>query len=319
MKITKKEAEQISNFYNLGSIKKIKVIPGGWVNHNFNFITNKGSFIIRVLGKKFNKSKREQLILEFKVLQYLNENKFPYNIPVPIKNNRGESIVKINGKTVWVYRKLNGRVMKNLNSIQLKEMVRALAIYHKSVKNFKLDSSVEKNEARGLKQKFILMEKIKPKDNIDLLMLNNIAMIKNLFEKVKNRRFVKNLLPVHLDFHKNNLLYSRNKVIGILDFENIRIAPRIRDIAYLIKTTVAYGKSRFSKRVNFIIKEYDKINPLEKNEKTDILLILARDSCIMFDYFYHTREDIISDGEYWCLKWTINVAKQIVNVLERDR
>ena len=317
MKLTKKEINQISEFYNLGDIKNIKTVSGGWVNHNFSFITSKGSFIIRVLGKKLNKWKKDQLNFEFKILKHLENNNFPYKIPLPLQNIKGKNVLKIKDKAIWAYKKINGKIIENTTNLQLKEMAIALATYHKHIKNFKLTSKVERDTIKGLKTRFVSMGKIKPKNKLDRLMLENLELIQNLLKKVEDKKFAQHMLPIHYDFHNKNVLYSKNKLTGILDFENVRIAPRIRDIAYLIKTTVAYGKNKFSKRMKFIINEYEKVTPLTMKEKKDIIFILARDACIMFDFFYPKKEKtfkIVPEGDYLCFKWTIDVAKEINSV-----
>ncbi len=320
MKLTKKEITEISRLYNLGRVVSVKTISGGSMNFNFDFKTDKGDFIVRVIGKKLNAKKKRQLQLEFRALDFLDKKKFLYETPLPIKNNKNNYLSKIKNKNIWVYKKIKGRIVKNINSSQLKEMIRSLAFYHKSINKFPIKSKKEKDEMIGIKKELLNMKKVKPKKKTDILMLKNIDMIINMFERIKNKRFEQNILLVHMDLHKKNILYKGDKVVGILDFENIKIAPRIRDIAYLIKTTIDYGEKRFMKRVNIIIKEYDKVNPLTKTEKKDILLILARDSCEAFYYFYKYNSIKASDGDYLdgdylCLNWTINTAKQIVREL----
>ncbi len=315
MKLSKKEIKEIAEKYNLGNVIKVKVISGGWVNHNYNFKTDQGNFVVRVLGRELTIKRRKRLFLEFKVLNYLNKNSFPYEIPNPLYSTKDNYLEKVNKKNIWVYKTINGKVVRSLNKAQLKNMVHSLAYYHKHIKGFPLKNKKEKNETIGLKNKFIEMKNVKPKNKSDILMLKNLDMMIQILEKVKSKKFEENLLLIHLDYHKKNILFKDDKVIGILDFENLTLAPRIRDIAYLIKATVNYGKNKFIKKANYIIREYDKINPLSKNEKNDILLILARDSCVMFDYFYKSKSLIVLDGDYLCLNWTINTAKQVVRAL----
>jgi homoserine kinase type II len=318
MKLSKKEINEIAKSHNLGNVSDVKVISGGWVNYNFNFKTDKGDFIVRIIGRDVTSKRKKQLQLEFKVLEYLDKKKFPYGIPLPIKNKEENYITKIKNKYIWVYKKINGRIIKDLNETQLKSIIKALALYHKLIKNFPISPKKEENELIGLKKKFLEMKKTKPRNKSDVLMLKNIDMMIKILEKIKDKKFKKNLLPVHLDFHKENVLYQENKLAGIIDFEHIRVAPRIRDIAYLIKSSIEYKKNKFIKKVEFIIKEYDQINPLTNDEKNDILLILARDSCVMFDRFWRWNSSIVSGGDYICLDWTINTVKQIIKVLDWD-
>jgi Ser/Thr protein kinase RdoA (MazF antagonist) len=315
MKLTKKEMTEIAKIYNLGNVVSVRVISGGWNNYNFYLKTEKGNFIVRGLGREQTSKRKKQIKLEFNVLEYLNKKEFPYEIPIPIKSIKNNYIFKIKNKNVWVYKRINGYVLRSLNQIQLRNMIKALAIYHKTIRNFPLKNKKEENQLRGLKKEFIEMKKIKPKNKSEVIIQKNVDMMINILERIKDKKFEQNLLLIHLDFHKKNILYKDNGVMGILDFENLVIAPRIRDIAYLIKTTIDYGKKRFIKKVKFIIREYDKVNPLSRPEKEDILLILARDSCIMFDYYSKSKSLKVDDGDYSCLNWTINTAKQIVREL----
>jgi Ser/Thr protein kinase RdoA (MazF antagonist) len=194
-------------------------------------------------------------------------------------------------------------------------MIHALAKYHKSIKDFSETTKKEKNVCYGLKDKFNDMKKIIPKNKSDVLMLKNIENVIKIFDKIKGKKLESNILPIHLDFHKNNIVFNKDYVVGILDFENIVYAPRIRDIAHLIKTSADSKKTSFSQEVNFIIQEYHKVNPLTKKEKKDILIILARDSCIMFEYFYSSQKSKKSNAENPCLNWTISVLNDVMKVL----
>ncbi|MBT4058139.1 hypothetical protein HN743_00105, partial [Candidatus Woesearchaeota archaeon] len=109
------------------------------------------SFIIRVLGKKLNKWKKDQLNFEFKILKHLENNNFPYKIPLPLQNIKGEIVLKLNNKAIWAYKKINGKIIENTTNAQLKEMAIALATYHKHIKNFKLTNKVERDTIKGLK------------------------------------------------------------------------------------------------------------------------------------------------------------------------
>jgi hypothetical protein len=105
--------------------------------------------------------------------------------------------------------------------------------------------------------------------------------------------------------------------VGILDFERVLYAPRILDLAQLIKCSYKSGKE-FIERVNFILKEYSKINPLTKKERKLVLLILLRDDLFMFEKFYNGKGTMKTsdEGAINCLNWTIDVHKNVFRELK---
>ena len=64
MKLTKKEAEKICELYNLGKLKSIKLFSEGLVNYNYELKSDKGSFVVRIIGSELHKYKRQKLELE---------------------------------------------------------------------------------------------------------------------------------------------------------------------------------------------------------------------------------------------------------------
>ena len=316
LKLTKKEAERIAEKYNLGEVLNIKSFSGGFVNYNYELETIKGKFVIRLLGVKVTKVTLGKLANEFKVLSYLHEKKFPYSVPYPLKNKKGKYLFRINKNTCWIYPKINGGHIKEYDEKAIQSIAKALAVYHKYVSKVKIIDDPRRKiyGPKKLAKLYKIMKKQKPNSERNKIMLANIAFFEEVLDKIRYIDFNINLLPVHYDFHKDNLLFEKEKVVGILDFERLRYAPRILDIAHLIKCTCEHEETKFKERMNFIIREYSKINPLTKKEIRIIPLILAKDNCRMFEVFYTMAN---KDGKAGvkellaCLEWTIDVQKNI--------
>jgi len=86
MNLTNPQAKKIYDSYNLGKLISCNHVKEGYVNYSFIFTTDKGKFIVQVFGIEFNKWKKRRIKLQFKVLEFLKKNKFPYKIPEPVKN-----------------------------------------------------------------------------------------------------------------------------------------------------------------------------------------------------------------------------------------
>lgn len=318
MKLSRQRADKIAEEYNLGIVKSLKPFFGGWVNYNYDLRTDNGSYVIRILGL-IKEDIKKRLFGEFKVLSYLHKNNFPYAIPYPLKNNRRTYSTKINETFFWVYPKLEGEHIKHHSLETIKSMARALATYHKYVKGIRISNCRKIDSPKILLAKYQYLKEQKPNSPRNKVMLRNIDFFENTLNRIKNIDFNINKLPIHYDFHKGNILFKGDRVVGILDFERMLYAPRILDIAQLIKCTYASGKKRFMERVNLIVKEYKKINSLTKKEEELILPILVKDNCRMFRVFYNLsgKSDLKSSEaeELSCLKWTIDVQKNVARTL----
>lgn len=93
MKLNQKEIKKIVGIYDIGSLKSYKVIKSGWINFNYDLITNKGEYILRIIGDDLDKKKNDNLKLQFDIMNYLKKKKFPYKIPLPIKNIKNNYII----------------------------------------------------------------------------------------------------------------------------------------------------------------------------------------------------------------------------------
>ena len=96
--LTKNQAQLISSEYNLGKVISLTAIKWGWVNYNYQLKTNKGKFVLRIIGTEMKKEIKNRLSTEFKVLLHLHKKGFPYAIPYPLKNKKGTYLININNQ-----------------------------------------------------------------------------------------------------------------------------------------------------------------------------------------------------------------------------
>lgn len=288
MKLTKKEAKNIVKLYNLGELIKFKLNPGGAVNYNFDFETSKGKYMIKFLSCKMTKANREKLSFEFRFLDFLEKNNFPYDFPKPIANKSGRILLKIKNHYLWVYGRISGEVIYNFDNI--KEIARALSIFHKFTKKFKAPSNLKYTYIEDFLSEYSKMKnklsKIKKPNNIDKIVISNFELFESALKKIKKMNYTQNLIITHSDFGNHNLLFENNKVKAILDFETLSLNPRIKEIAYPIKR-LCFADNKLDKRkANVFLKEYEKIIKLTKKEKEAIIPMMMLDSCKVFWWVY---------------------------------
>jgi len=91
---------------------------------------------------------------------------------------------------------------------------------------------------------------------------------------------------IHTDFNNDNILFQGNKLIGIIDFNDIEFAPVIKDLA-LTSKNINYPSGQInSKKITFHVKEYRKHAPFSKKEERLIIPLLIGENCTLIRWFY---------------------------------
>jgi homoserine kinase type II len=313
-KLTKKEAQEISNYYNLGKVSSIKLFGEGLLNSNYKTTTDKGIYVIRFIGMGINKWKKDLLKLEQKVLLHLNKKNFPYEIPVPLKNKNKKYVSKSNGKNYSIYKYIEGENPKRLNDKQLREIAKAVATYYKYIKDLKI--KIQKEDFKmgwGLKKYDEIenkLSKIKNPNQTDKLMIDNFAFFKDLVNRLDKINFRVNMVAVHGDIHKANVLFKGDKLVGIIDFEGLKIAPRVEDVSYTLRLSAVSRKGFDKKRANIFIREYEKYVKLTKKEKSFIIPLMIRANTLVMWWMYMEMAKG-QDRKYGMIKWTVDVTKAL--------
>ncbi|MBN1923489.1 MAG: phosphotransferase [Nanoarchaeota archaeon] len=286
MRLLNSDLEEICKSYDLGSVKSVKLMKEGVGNYNFDVKTTKGDYIIRIIMVELSDWKKEQLKKEFEVLQYLKIKKFPYIIPEPVLNSKGEIMSCINKHNIWVYPKIKGTCNNKSNRIKLEEIGRAIAVYHNFIKDYNIKKKNELYDLEWVYDSYNEYKKIRVKNELDRLIAQNVSLFEKALGIAKEREFNEKLTLVHADFQFGNVLFKKNKLIGVIDFENVRVAPRIFDLSQAVKYTCIKNYKVNENDKAALIKGYEKINPLTKSEKGVITNLMLLSSCCEFAWFY---------------------------------
>ena len=317
MKLSKKEAQKAINNYGLGLVKSVKYIESGWDNFSYDIETDKGEYILQNIAGEFTKEKERNMKLQFKILEFLRRSGFKYEIPTPIKNKKGKEITAINEKRFWVYRKIPGNANEKLADQKIRELAKALALYALAAKKFPKGEKSFFNY-NWIKGKYESMKKIHPKNRIDRLMLKNIGFFIDLVKHLEKIDYGDNFIFTHADINMDNVVFRNNKVIGIIDFNNVEYAPLANDIAITIFETSIKKYNIDKKRYNLILKEYEKIKHLTDKDKELIIPLILRYYCMLFwDHYEGMKKH--REIRYRELKNDIRAARNIVKDWKQRR
>ena len=206
MKLSKKEAENICLQYGLGRLNRFEKNDEGYLNESFIFYCTRGKFVVLVLGAYLDNWKKSKLELQFKLLNYLHKNHFPYEIPYPIKNKNGDYLYETHGKYLWVYKFIEGEIKKNFSKEDFIEMIKAIAYFHKYTKKFNEKDAGRYDDFSWLEQEYLKLNNLKVKNKLDGLMKKNIDLMLFLINKMKKINFGK-FIVTHSDFNEGNVIF----------------------------------------------------------------------------------------------------------------
>lgn len=299
----KKIVEFLSKNYRLGKIQSIIQIQSKNINNiNYKICTQKGQFVLR----KFNDGSPIKKIEKIcKILAICNKNKLKIQAPIIRKDHNYVD----SSKKMFLTKYYSGSLFNGKNS-EIKDLAVNLGSLHKRLKlipikfNYKTNDHNYKiltpKEIKYVKKQ--LNKKVKGK--FDVLVTQEIdflTRITNEHQKflklVKNYKYKKQL--IHFDLHPQNVIFQKNKVSVIIDFNSMRKGLTIQDIAF---TSFRFAEkssrniNKIKNKMNLFLNSYlqeNNIDEFQLNHFNNFLIniLLTRASYIL-KRKYFVDEDI---------------------------
>ncbi|MFH0906080.1 MAG: phosphotransferase [archaeon] len=268
------EIRKILSNYNIGKLVSYQKAKEGLVNQNWIIKTDKGLFVLRFLE---DNKKKIDIIKEHKFEIELSK-KINYLVSLPIKSKKDQNIGKYKNRYFWIYNYIDGDTRYKVNNSNIKKIARLIATVHKASENInisfdKIGSPYNVNwiiEELDEQKEYFSKNKNKYgkyflkiyKSLIKILTELNNSKLKKEYNQLKR-------IVLHSDYGASNIIWKKDNIIGLIDFDNIRKHPKIYDLAVYIAWKL-YKRSKPSeisiRKVNNFLNEYNKYNKLEDNE-----------------------------------------------------
>ena len=273
-KINKKNLNYINNKFRSKRFISFKGIKQGIENTNYLLRTKNEKFILTIFEKRVSK---KEIPFFMKLMDQLNNSEI--NCPKPLRNNKGDYLIKLKSKSACVVSFLKGKDKKTLNLKNCYDVGKIIAKMHSSAKKIKL----YRKNSMGIKNLNPLFNSIKFKSkkfkNIEKFLKINFTDIK--------RRWPKKLPSgiIHGDLFIDNIFFKNNKLSGIIDFYFAANDYFMYEIAICVNALCFYkSKNQFildKRKVNNLIKGYESIRKISNKEKKS-LNILCRGAAMRY-------------------------------------
>ncbi len=203
-KITKDALTDHLRNYSIGKVKDFEGISDGIENTNYLLSTEQGEYIFTIF-ENLDK-KRVEEYLEF--MNHLNNADFRC-AHVEVTNNNKLSTSILN-KPSAIIEKLSGKSILNANTNHCHQIGELLSEFH----NKSLSFSIPLRDSRDMHWKIKTYEKLS-----EVINKSQKELIKEAIEL--NKSFEKLDLPIgkiHADLFKDNVLFDKDLVSGMIDF-----------------------------------------------------------------------------------------------------
>ena len=263
------------NYPFLGEVKKIEKLKHNNINSiNYLIHTKKRQYTLRYVT---DGSKSEKIETICKILNFCIKNKM--NVLEPIKNKNNKYVDKKNMIYLTKYYKGNVHTGK---PVEIIDLAKNLAILHRTLiknkipYNYRTDVNIyyrllTASEIQNIKR---IIERKQSKNSFDCKVYLTLDYLTECIELdkikstiVKKLEFKRGL--IHRDIHPNNVIFSKNKVSAIIDFNGMRKGRIIEDIAFtsfrfaLFQTT---NLDEIKKRLQLFLSTYLHHNHINYNE-----------------------------------------------------
>lgn len=240
--------------YSFGKWDDLHLLSGGFANQNFKLVTERGTFLCRVVLQK----SAEKLEEEIELLLFLKGHRFPAAYPVPRKD--GKFLTRLeDGTLVVLYDFLEG-VEPEPNPFTASEIGKAVSWLN----SFSSEKWITRKNDLSLEKCRELISQFTGADNRLKTVLDEFT---TETEMLSNALVMD--LPagvVHGDLYPDNTIFSGNRLVGILDFEEFCVDNLLFDVGNAIQGFCYSGKEIDLVCLSALLGSYHQQRPFTETE-----------------------------------------------------
>ena len=268
----------ILSFYDCGIFTGFESINQGFANRNYILFTDKDKYLLR----QYKQQGIDEIEWELSVLSALEKENFPTSYPIPRKDLQLKTIYQ--DEIIVLFKFLPGSEPE-VNSHTVKEISRTVARLNrfKDWRKYPKKNAVHIDSAEMLISEFQGATIQYPE-------------IFDFFEKELKllSPWLKKKLPqglVHGDAFPDNTLFHKNKLIGLIDFEEGAIDALMYDVGIIINGFCVINNRLDFDLLKIFFLEYESVRPLTPDEKNVALAYIHWGALAMI--YWHLRNNLL--------------------------
>ncbi|MDP6155599.1 MAG: homoserine kinase [Candidatus Thermoplasmatota archaeon] len=253
MELSIGNVHEIIKFYNISGIKDLARLHSGYANTNFCLRTNSGDYLLKI----FEEKSIEDIHHEIAVLNYLREEKYPAAFPVA--RSDGKYITKSLYGNVVLYDFIDGNDGP-INPRTVAVIARTVAKLHllEGWRSFDKENSLSIGLCERTISRFS-SSKNKYPEIFDFFREETDFLTYPLLEKLPRGL-------IHGDIFPDNSIWSGDRLLAIVDFEEICTDHLLFDVGVTINGFCFVDNRLNHELKDIFIKEYNSKRKMEPRE-----------------------------------------------------
>lgn len=232
---TENEIKAVLDYYDIGDIKKISTINAGNKRSPKKIIcTDKGSFFLKQRAK--GKDDIYHAAFAHSVQDHLYKKNFPVAGLIPTRD--GDTVLNLGNQTYELFNFVSGSRYEGSRQASI-DAGKQLAIFHKYLVDFHGDFKPLRRTFHDSESVRGHLRIIAAKKNADRKSTMRTRTVRQLMVHYDNASTTVNNLGfndwteqiIHGDWHPGNMLFVDKKIVAVLDFDSVKLAPITTDIA----------------------------------------------------------------------------------------
>lgn len=226
------EIKRVLHKYDLGQLKGARQIERGFVNKNWTIETTHGRYFLKCRHPELRNP--DLILTQRALISHLRHLGFP--VPKILKGISGDTFVLLDGEFYEIQEFIEGSSYQHNRLAHLQEAAAKLGNYHACVQGFK---PVALQDTGSLYNPAVLTARLTDLKNS--YALKQDLLIQQIVQELESHagdlatRFDKHgglpYLFIHGDYHAGNLIFERNHIIGVVDYDKARWQPRVVEVA----------------------------------------------------------------------------------------
>lgn len=268
--LSNEDLNKVLNEFNFREIISIEpMLTSG--NVSYIITTSFGKYFFRLSPDKGPRFRSvNEINAEIELLYHLRKNNFP--VLLPIKDKSGKMIISLKDHNGYIRKFVEDSHKENPNLNQIEEFGKAIGRFHSLIKNF---------NAKTKREHIFDLEKTREffKEDIRYIMNSNfkykerfISRIKSILSSITFPEYLPSGM-IHEDLGKRHILWNRNKISAILDFDRSYFGKLILDLGQACRGWCFTDNWNKWDNENFkhLIEGYSKRRKLTEIEKTYLI------------------------------------------------
>ena len=297
--LKKEDFKSILENYEIGEYKSDKHIWQALENTVYELRTTNGKYIVKISEK----SKPSFLRYQIKIINFLKEKGLP--VQEYIKTKSGKYIFFYKHKNILINKFIEGKIDVKLDKDLVIDIAHKLGLLNKYLLKIKLTGKYTwgkdyqfkpLRERAGIIGKFNFTKEEK-------------KLLKDM-KKLKRNKLRKSL--IHGDFHPSNFVIKNNKLVGIMDWDDMREDFLVCEVSLFIVHSLA-SKNLDEEKIKLFLKEYQKIVKLN-NEEKKASYYLMKNNCLMTIAWCEIQQRTHKDNSKKIQRWETNIIKEYFDI-----